>query len=308
MVQFFDPTQEQEIKRRRRMAEALQKQGAPKQTEVIGGYAVPQSGLEQLARGLSGAVGSYQAATADTKERELAQNRQALMAKAIEQLGTNPKAAAGIMMQDPSMLASGLGLYGEAMKNDRAIIEANGPGKAPSGYKWNADNTALEAIPGGPGTVLPAEVAGRVGLAKDFLKEEPAITTKIKEGAATGLLDYAYGKMGYGDSGNVMREIEGGKEALIRQLTGAGQSESEAAKYADQYSPSFRDTPQTLQDKVDRLKRRLTAAGDEVLVGRGGGTIAPPAPTGGGLPVGSKEDGYTFLGGNPADPKSWRKD
>ena len=124
MVQFFDPTQEQEIKRRRKMAEMLMQQGAPKPTEIVGGYAVPQSGLGQLARGLSGAVGSYQSATADTKEQELAKSRQELLAKAVEQWGSDPKAAAGTLMQDPSMMKEGLGIYGEAMKNDRAAMEA----------------------------------------------------------------------------------------------------------------------------------------------------------------------------------------
>jgi len=98
---FFDPTQEVEIKRRRRMADMLMKQGAPKQTEIVGGYAVPQSGLEQLARGLSGAVGSYQAATADTKEQELAQRRQELLAKALE--SGSKQEAAKVIGQDPSM-------------------------------------------------------------------------------------------------------------------------------------------------------------------------------------------------------------
>lgn len=121
MVQFFDPTQESEIKRRRRLAEMLQQQGAPKATEVVSGYAVPQSNFEQLARGLSGAVGNYQAASADAKEQELIKSRQELMAKAIEQLGTNPKNAAGILMQDPSMMAQGLSLYGNAVDNETKL-------------------------------------------------------------------------------------------------------------------------------------------------------------------------------------------
>lgn len=155
------------------------------------------------------------------------------------------------------------------------VIAISGGGKAPSGYRWAADGKTLEAITGGPATVLPAEVAGRIGLAKDFLQQAPTISSKIKEGAATGPVDYLYGRLGYGDSGIVMKEMAGGKEALVRQLTGAGMSSTEAKDYADQYSPSIRDTTQTLQNKLDRLNRRLTSAGDQALVGRGGGTIAP---------------------------------
>ena len=121
MVQFFDPTQEVEIKRRRRMAEALQRRGAPKQTEVIGGYAVPQSGLEHLMRGLSGGIGAYQEATADAKEQDLVRQRQELMAKAIEKMGTSPKDAAGLLMQDPSMMKEGLSLYSDTIANENKL-------------------------------------------------------------------------------------------------------------------------------------------------------------------------------------------
>lgn len=104
--QFFDPTQEAEIKRRRRLAEQLQAQSRPKQTEVVSGYAVPQSGLEQLARGLSGGIGAYQAATADTKEQELAKQRQELLAQALG--SANKQDAAKILGQDPEMAGSAI--------------------------------------------------------------------------------------------------------------------------------------------------------------------------------------------------------
>jgi hypothetical protein len=125
MVQFFDPTQEAEIKRRRRMAEMLMQQNAPKQTEMVGGFAVPQSGLQGLSNAFGSVLGAYAGGTADEKEQELVKQRQELMAKAIQQLGSDPKAAAGLMMQDPSMMAQGLSVYGEAMKNDRAAMEAD---------------------------------------------------------------------------------------------------------------------------------------------------------------------------------------
>jgi len=125
MVQFFDPTQEVEIKRRRRMAEELQKQGQARPTEVVGGYAVPQSGFEGLARGLAGFAGGYQGAQADTQEKDLVKQRQALLTEALSTLDTDPKAAAKKLMQDPSMLATGLGLYTDATKTDRAQILAD---------------------------------------------------------------------------------------------------------------------------------------------------------------------------------------
>jgi len=118
VVSFFDPTQENEIKRRRKMAEILQAQSAPKATEVISGYAVPQSGLQGISNGLGNVLAAYAGGTADEKENELTKNRQALMAQAIEKLGTDPKGAAGILLQDPSLMKEGFGLYGDALKVD----------------------------------------------------------------------------------------------------------------------------------------------------------------------------------------------
>jgi len=125
MVQFFDPAQETKIKQRRMLAAALQKQGAPKQTEVIGGFAVPQSSLEQLARGLAGGIGSYQAVKAGKDEEELAKSRQALLSEALSKLDTDQKGAGAMLAQDPSMMAAGLGLITDANKTERAQILAD---------------------------------------------------------------------------------------------------------------------------------------------------------------------------------------
>jgi hypothetical protein len=134
----FDPTQEQEIKRRRRMAEMLMQQNAPQQTQVIGGQAIPQSGLQGINNAFGSILGAYAGGTADTKEQELAQRRQELLAKAVEQWGSDPKAAAGTLMQDPSMMKEGLGIYGEAMKNDRAAMEAQNE-YARKDMEWQRD-------------------------------------------------------------------------------------------------------------------------------------------------------------------------
>jgi hypothetical protein len=89
-----------------------------------------------------------------------------------------------------------------------AWLEANGVGKdaianmvmggqsnAPSGYRATATG-ALEPIPGGPADPaaqaakprqLPADMAGRVALAEEYLANSPEINAAIKSGA---LLDY----------------------------------------------------------------------------------------------------------------------
>lgn len=114
----FDPTQEQEIKRRRRMAEMLQMQNAPQPTQVVDGFAVPQTGLSGLSRGLGSALGAYAAGTADDKEQELVKQRQELLAQALGKVGTDQRGAGALLAQDPSMLSAGLGLITDANKAD----------------------------------------------------------------------------------------------------------------------------------------------------------------------------------------------
>lgn len=102
-VSFFDPQKDAEVKRRRRMAEMMQKQAQPKGTEVISGVAVYQSPLEHLARAIQGGMGSYNERKAD--ELETAQNkaRAEMYQKAMGIYSQSPEQAAAILMQDPSM-------------------------------------------------------------------------------------------------------------------------------------------------------------------------------------------------------------
>lgn len=126
MVQFFDPAKEQEAKRRRLFAEQMMKQSqAPADTQVVGGYAVEQSPLLHLARAIQGGVGQYNAAKADQLEVDSAKRRQQLLAEAVAKLGTDQRGAGGMLMQDPTLAATGLGLITDANKTDRAQILAD---------------------------------------------------------------------------------------------------------------------------------------------------------------------------------------
>lgn len=126
MVQFFDPAKEQEAKRRRLFAEQMMKQSqAPAETQVVGGYAVEQSPLLHLARAIQGGVGQYNAAKADQLEVDAAKRRQQLLAEAVGKLGEDQRGAGGLLMQDPTLAATGLGLITDANKTDRAQILAD---------------------------------------------------------------------------------------------------------------------------------------------------------------------------------------
>lgn len=122
MVQFYNPDTEAEVKRRRRMAEALMTAGKqPEKTEVVGGFAVPISPLASLARGISGGYGAYQEGQANELELEAAKRRQEMIQSVAGQIGTNPSAAGATLLQDPSTMSAGFNLIQEDARNKRAL-------------------------------------------------------------------------------------------------------------------------------------------------------------------------------------------
>ena len=164
----------------------------------------------------------------------------------------------------------------------RSMLLGNQGGAAPSGYRATA-NGALEAIPGGPADPaaqaakprqLPADMAGRVALAEEYLSKAADINKAIKSGSLTGIFDSQTAKAGYGPAGEVYRQIQSGRDALQRTLTGAGMPASEAAEYADRYLPTVGDTQETLASKQSQLQAEL---GRFIQEARGPGAT-PQAP------------------------------
>lgn len=186
--------------------------------------------------------------------------------------------------------------------------------KAPSGYRWTPEG-ALAPIPGGPAdkpkeqekpTKIPADIAGRVALTDEFLANGPEIRKKIQEGSATGPLDTFMGRRGRGESGDLLRKIQSGRDALQRSLTGAGMPASEADEYANRYLPTYTDDVETLTQKFDQLSSELTRYRDILTSGHATPSPAAVEKSASGLPaIGTVQDGYRFKGGNPADPNSW---
>ncbi len=144
---------------------------------------------------------------------------------------------------------------------------------APPGYRWadpNNPERKLVAIPGGPAEKVDANVAARLGLAKSFLAQLPSIRERVNRGLATGPVDAVLGATGYGDAGELRRQIASGSEALLRQLTGAGMNLVEAQKYVARYELQPHDTIERVNSKLNQLERELRATVDEVSLGRGG--------------------------------------
>lgn len=164
----------------------------------------------------------------------------------------------------------------------------DGRGNPPMGYKWNADGTQ-SFVEGGPAdpnvknakntrlSAMPAELASRIGLAKDFSRQYPGLRAKIEAGAF-GEPDLTAGAdniakrrdMGLrrGVQGEILREIKGGSEAVTRMLTGAGMNLAEAENEVRQYLPELTDTSATIISKLDMLHRRLEGMVTEASAGR----------------------------------------
>jgi hypothetical protein len=163
--------------------------------------------------------------------------------------------------------------------------------KLPSGYRWKDPNNqdgGVEPIPGGPATQMPAELAARIGLAKDALTKLDRVEQSARSGQMTGIYDWGMGQLGRGEQGELTRELKAGAEALTRMLTGAGMNMAEVSREVQMYLPAVQDDAETLANKVSQLKRRLQSTID--MAGRGRGLDpAAPAP--------SSDDGWQDLGG-----------
>lgn len=150
--------------------------------------------------------------------------------------------------------------------------------------------SALPADPSlGPGMIpltgpknqnaqIPAEMGARIGLGDAFLRELPGIREKIKSGAATGPIDSMALRLGIGEPTRIWRDIETGRDALVRNLTGAGMPESEAQNQAARYQIAPGDAIETMLNKLDNLERDLRATRAGAIGARTGGLGEAPPP------------------------------
>lgn len=120
----------------------------------------------------------------------------------------------------------------------------------------------------GSGTAgLPAEVGARIGLGRVFIGMVPDIEKRIDTLGNKGRADLALGR---GEAAAVWRDIETGREALVRGLTGAGMSQTEAENAAARYQISPTDKAETMKEKVRNLKRDLEAVEAGAIEGKSG--------------------------------------
>lgn len=150
--------------------------------------------------------------------------------------------------------------------------------KPPSGYRWQVDKTGkpildetgqpvLSAIPGGPAEKVSSETAARLGLAKSFLGQVPAILKEVEAGELTGPINGPV-MSHFGKGAQLRRQIASGAEALVRNLTGAGMNLLEAQNYARRYEPAVNDSAATVASKIKQLSRELNYVISVVEKGR----------------------------------------
>jgi len=154
---FFDPKKEAEVKRRRLLAEQLAAQGQQSGTEVVSGIVVPKSPLEGLAKALTTGVAGYQAGQADRLQTEDAAAKQKLLAEAVGQYGTDPAAAAQLLMQSPATSDVGMQMYMQDIKR-KQDLELAQAGYAREDAKWEKDaalKRELKAMGSGGGAMVP---------------------------------------------------------------------------------------------------------------------------------------------------------
>ena len=165
-----------------------------------------------------------------------------------------------------------------------AVMTKTGPkvltstgSNAPSGYRLipDPDNPdgppILEVIEGGPGTVLPADLAGKTAVAEAFfLIGTPQIEDAINQGLFAND-NYAFRaqlQLGVGEAGNIIRQFKLGQEAIRRVLSGAALSATEVEDYVSRYLPSSIDSEKTIKQKYGDLKTTVTEIREAVLTGR----------------------------------------
>lgn len=144
-----------------------------------------------------------------------------------------------------------------------------------------ADRKALAAAGGSRVTVnnIPPEVGARIGLGEGFLRQFDDIKARAKKfySGGPGGQVIRRGQMVFntGEGGKLWADVESGKEALIRQLTGAGMATAEAENQASRYALSPYDTEFDALQKLDRLQRDLVNTATGAYGAKGGKYTAP---------------------------------
>lgn len=160
-------------------------------------------------------------------------------------------------------------------------VQGGGTGKPPAGYQWvdiNDPGKGFTAIPGGPGTHLPSETAGRIAMMETAAAELPrARETLMKGRGATGttFANAASSATNMGEYSRANRTVRLAIEGALRAMTGAAAPDSEVKRYEDMFMPGAFDSRETATQKLNQLDDFIANASRLVKQGRGPAGNAP---------------------------------
>lgn len=224
------------------------------------------------------------------RARTIAKERQQAEMQA-QQFDLNRRATeANIRQSDASAAAS----------RASAARTAQGPGKAPNGYAWSADGSALVPLPGGPAdparklteTQSKDLAYYRRGTQANNALSDDRIEAMTSAGnsLARGVLPGALSNAAQSDASRQgMQAARDFIAAILRKDTGAAVTPQEFDFYADIFLPQFGDDARTKQQKAESRKQAL----ESIKAGLGG---AQSLTEGGPQPVAPQAAGGQYQG------------
>jgi hypothetical protein len=118
-------------------------------------------------------------------------------------------------------------------------------------------------------SALSGEVGARLGLMNDYFKNFGSIMKDVEGGAISGANYLKTQANMPGRGTDILRIVQSGSEALVRNLTGAGMPESEARKYVTRYEPGAWSLlgPADAKAKLQKLYTDMWNVHDAVVQG-----------------------------------------
>lgn len=264
-ISFFDPKKEAEVRRKRLLAEQLMKQGEQTPNEVVSGIVVKKSPLEGLVKALQTGVGGYQAGQADKIQTEDTTQKQKALADAVAQYGTDPQAAAQMLMQSPATSDVGMKIYMDDIKRKQDLELAQaGYAREDAQFEKEAalkrELAAMRQNGGGVPTVDPDTGEITQGYSN---KPLPVGALKLQNeaidaiGAAGGTSDLSQSLISQVDSGQL--ELSPVSNFLNSARNFAGLSNDQSVNFAN-----MKTSLEKLRNDTLRLNKGVQTEGDAV--------------------------------------------
>ena len=230
--------------------------------------------------------------------------RRAVVGDKVVGMGTNTLAPRQLMTVSPSFDDLTQRYTAESGRITATRPQAVTTGTGAVTTLIGSDGTIGEQIQG-PAPVAGANAEQTVTQAKDASNVSRLVTSGrlISQFEENGF-DFGLGAVTGGQLRGDFRAYESAArewtDAHLRLTTGAQAPESEIVNAMRTYFPQPGD-----DENVRRQKAQMRADAEAANIPRAGPGWSPPPPRG--PQPGQIEDGYQFLGGDPANPSSWRR-